>query len=46
MWQKDMKGFPKEVNNTAAEMTRLAGIYREADEEAGAASKAVPGVGP
>ncbi len=44
-WQKDMKEFPKEVDNTATEMTRLAAIYRQADEEAAAATKGVPGVG-
>ena len=46
MWQKDMKEFPKEVDKTAAEMTRLAGIYRDADQEAAAATGAVPGVAP
>ncbi len=45
MWQKDMKESPKELNKTGAEMIRLAGIYREADEEAAAATKSVPGVG-
>ncbi len=45
MWQKDMKEFPKEVDKTATEMTRLAAIYRQADEEAAAATRAVPGVG-
>ena len=45
MWQKDMRQFPTEVDKTAAEMTKLAGIYRQADDEAAAATKAVPGVG-
>ena len=45
MWQKDMKEFPKEVDKTSAEMTRLAGIYRQADEEARAATTAVPDPG-
>jgi WXG100 family type VII secretion target len=44
-WQQDMKQFPKEVDKTAAEMTRLAAIYRKADQEAAAATKSVPGVG-
>ena len=33
------------LDMTGAEMIRLAGIYREADEEAAAATKGVPGVG-
>ena len=45
MWQKDMKEFPKEVDKTAAEMTRLAAIYRQADEEARAATAAIPDPG-
>ena len=40
-WQKDMKEFPTEVNDTAAEMTRLASIYRDADQKAKAATAAV-----
>ncbi len=40
-WQKDMKEFPKETNKTASEMTRLAGIYRDADQKAKAATAAV-----
>ena len=34
MWQKEIKEFPIECQKTATEMTRLAGIYREADEKA------------
>ena len=44
-WQKDMRQFPQEVEKTGVEMTRLAGIYRQADDEAAAATKGVPGVG-
>ncbi len=44
-WQKDMKEFPKELNKTGAEMSRLSGIYQEADEEAAAATRAVPSPG-
>ena len=45
-WQKDMRQFPEEVNKTGDEMTRLAGIYRQADTEAGAATGAIPDVAP
>ncbi len=45
-WQKDMRQFPQEVGKTANEMTRFAAIYRQADQEAAAATKAVPGVAP
>ena len=45
MWQKDIKLFPTELQATATEMTRLAGIYRQADEKAAAATKAVPDPG-
>ena len=45
LWQKDMKEFPKEVDKTAAEMTRLAAIYRQADQEAAAATRSVPDPG-
>ncbi len=44
MWQKDIRLFPKELEATATEMTKFAAIYREADEKAAAATKAVPGV--
>ena len=33
-WQTDMKEFPRETRNTADEMARLAGIYRDADQRA------------
>ena len=45
-WQKDMRQFPKEVDKTATEMTRLSAIYRQADTEAAAATSAVPDVAP
>ena len=45
IWQKDMKQFPIEVDKTAAEMIRLSNIYLQADEEAAAATKAVPDPG-
>jgi len=40
-WQKDMKEFPKETRKTADHMTRLAGIYRDADEKATAVIVAI-----
>ena len=42
-WQKDMQAFILEMENTDAEMRRLAAIYEQADQ---AASAATAGVAP
>jgi len=52
IWKKkwpEMKAeinkFPEEIEVFAVQMNKFAGIYRRADDDAGGAIKAVPGVG-